>query len=64
LATQEVELNMARTYSAIIQKHDEWRIGWIEELPGVNSKGRTQHELFENLVSAIGEALEMNYAGY
>ena len=55
---------MVTNYTAIIEKHEEWWIGWIEELPGVNSQVRTRHELFENLVSAIGEALEMNYAGY
>ena len=64
LVAQCIELIMARTYTAIIQKHDEWWIGCIEELPGLNSQGRTQHELFEDLVSAIGEALEMNDAGY
>ena len=53
---------MARTYTAIIQKHDEWWIGWIEELAGVNSQGRTREELLDNLKDAMEEAIEMNYA--
>jgi hypothetical protein len=37
-------------------------IGWVEEIPGVNSQGRTRDELIENLRSALSEALEMNRA--
>lgn len=53
---------MARTYTAIIQKHDEWWIGWIEEMSGVNSQGRTREELLDNLRDAMEEAIEMNRA--
>lgn len=53
---------MATTYHAIIQQHEEWWIGWIEEVPGVNSQGRTRAELLENLEDALREALEMNRA--
>jgi len=48
------------TYRAIIQKDGEWWIGWIEEIPGVNSQGHTREELMANLQSALEEALEMN----
>jgi predicted RNase H-like HicB family nuclease len=47
-------------YTAVIQKTDRWWIGWIEEIPGVNSQGETREELVANLRSALGEALEMN----
>jgi len=50
------------TYTAVVQHHDPWWIGWIEEVPGVNSQGRTREELIENLQSALHEALEMNRA--
>lgn len=53
---------MASKYTAIIQQCDEWWIGWIEEVPGVNSQGHTRDELLENLQSALEEALEMNRA--
>lgn len=48
--------------NAVIQQHEDWWIGWIEEVPGVNSQGRTREELLENLQDALEEALEMNRA--
>ena len=53
---------MAASYTAVIQQHGEWWIGWVEEVPGVNSQGRTREELLENLRDALEEALEMNRA--
>ena len=53
---------MAMTYSAVVQQHDGWWIGWIEEVPGVNSQGHTRDELLDNLRDALEEALEMNRA--
>jgi len=53
---------MAATYSAVIQQHGEWWIGWVEEVPGVNSQGTTRAELLDNLRDALEEALEMNRA--
>lgn len=50
------------TYKAIVQRDGEWWIGWVEEIPGVNSQGATRDELVENLRSALQEALEMNRA--
>jgi predicted RNase H-like HicB family nuclease len=47
-------------YTAVVQQRDGWWIGWIEEVPGVNSQGVTRDELLENLSSALSEALEMN----
>ena len=49
-------------YTAIVKKSDKWWIGWIEEIPGVNSQGRTKRELLTNLRSALKEALELNRA--
>lgn len=51
---------MATNYSAVVQQHEQWWIGWIEEVPGVNSQGRTREELLSNLRDALDEALEMN----
>ncbi len=53
---------MAAHYTAVIQQAGEWWIGWIEEVPGVNSQGKTREELLENLHDALDEALEMNRA--
>jgi predicted RNase H-like HicB family nuclease len=53
---------MASNYTAVIQQHADWWIGWVEEVPGVNSQGQTREELLENLRDALEEALEMNRA--
>jgi predicted RNase H-like HicB family nuclease len=53
---------MPSNYTAIVQHRDPWWIGWIEEVPGVNSQGATRDELVENLQSALEEALELNRA--
>ena len=53
---------MATPHSAVVQQHGEWWIGWIEEVPGVNSQGKSREELLDNLRNALEEALEMNRA--
>jgi predicted RNase H-like HicB family nuclease len=53
---------MASNYTAVIQQRGPWWIGWIEEVPGVNSQAATHEELLEDLRSALQEALEMNRA--
>ena len=53
---------MDTKYTAVIQPNGKWWIGWVEEIPGVNSQGATREELMENLRSALEEALEMNRA--
>lgn len=54
--------HMSKSYTAAIQQRGQWWIGWIEEVPGVNSQGASREELLENLQSALEEALEMNRA--
>lgn len=51
---------MSSTYTALIQHDGDWWIGWIKEIAGVNSQGKSREELIENLQSALGEALHMN----
>ena len=51
---------MAQTYTALIQQRQEWWIGWIEEIPGVNCQERTREELLAALRSTLVEALEFN----
>jgi predicted RNase H-like HicB family nuclease len=51
---------MKRTFNAIIKRDEGWWIGWVEEIPGVNSQGKTRAELLKNLRSALKEALEFN----
>lgn len=53
---------MSPLYTAIIQQSGDWWIGWVEEVPGVNSQGKTREELLDNLGDALDEALAMNRA--
>ena len=53
---------MASSFTAVIQRSGAWWIGWVEEIPGVNSQGATREELVENLRSALQKMLEMNRA--
>jgi predicted RNase H-like HicB family nuclease len=53
---------MKREFTAVIKHDDGWWIGWVEEIPGVNSQGKTKAELLKNLKSATKEALEFNRA--
>ena len=51
---------MNQTYTAIIQERDEWWIGWIEEIPGVNCQEKTEEALLDTLRVTLKEALEHN----
>jgi predicted RNase H-like HicB family nuclease len=53
---------MKPSHTAAIRRDGKWWIGWIEEIPGVNSQGKSRAELKSNLRSALKEALEMNRA--
>ena len=53
---------MRNEYTAVIKQSGTWWIGWIEEVPGVNSQGQSREELLDNLRDALEEALEMNRA--
>jgi len=51
---------MQREFTAIIDKKGRWYIGTIEEIPGVNTQGRTLSEVRKNLKEAIELILESN----
>jgi predicted RNase H-like HicB family nuclease len=51
---------MRNEFTAVIKQDSGWWIGWVEEIPGVNSQGKTKTELLKNLRSALSEALEFN----
>jgi predicted RNase H-like HicB family nuclease len=54
--------SMKKKFTAVIKQDEGWWIGWIAEIPGVNSQGKTRAELMKNLRSALKEALEFNQA--
>src|SRR5258707_60333 len=43
---------MEREYTAVIKKDGRSYVGWLEELPGVNTQGRSLKEVRENLREA------------
>ena len=51
---------MKNEYTAIIKKEEDWWVGWIEEVPGVNCQEKTYKELKETLEVTLREALEFN----
>lgn len=51
---------MSGEYTAVIKKENDWWIGWIEEIPGVNSQECTRKELLETLRITLREALELD----
>ena len=52
--------NMKQKFTAIYKKRGKWYLGWIEEIPGVNTQGRTIKEARENLREALFLILETN----
>jgi predicted RNase H-like HicB family nuclease len=46
-------------YHAVIEKADDWWIGWLVDLPGVNAQERTREELLESLESCAKDMLEV-----
>jgi predicted RNase H-like HicB family nuclease len=51
---------MQNEYKAVVREDGGWWIGWVEEIPGVNSQGASREELMENLQSALREMLAQN----
>ncbi|HSV16007.1 MAG TPA: type II toxin-antitoxin system HicB family antitoxin [Tepidisphaeraceae bacterium] len=51
---------MQNQFSAVYQKHDQWWIAWVAELPGANTQGATLEEARENLKEAVALVLEGN----
>lgn len=51
---------LKREFTAIYQKHGDNYIAWIEEIPGVNTQGKTRKEAKENLKEALELILSAN----
>ncbi|MDO8624294.1 MAG: type II toxin-antitoxin system HicB family antitoxin [bacterium] len=49
-----------RWFTAVYKKTGAWYSGWIEEIPGVNTQGKTLREVKENLREALLLVLETN----
>ncbi|MEK7636631.1 MAG: type II toxin-antitoxin system HicB family antitoxin [Patescibacteria group bacterium] len=51
---------MKREFTAVFKKEKKQIIAWIEEIPGVNTQGRTMREAKENIREALVLILEAN----
>ncbi len=49
-----------RQFTAVFRKAGKWYLAWVEEIPGVNTQGRTLKEAKENLREALQLILETN----
>lgn len=47
-------------FTAIYKKHKDWYLGWVEEIQGVNTQGKTLKEVKSNLREALRLILETN----
>lgn len=51
---------MESIFTAVYEKIGEWYIGYVEELPGANTQGRTLDEARENLREVVKLILMSN----
>ena len=51
---------MKRQFTSVIETRGKWYVAFIEEIPGVNSQGRTLAEARRNLKEALTMVIEAN----
>ena len=51
---------MRREFTAVFEKRGRWYVAYVEEIPGVNTQGKTLSEVRENLKDALHLILEEN----
>ncbi len=51
---------MKHQFTSVIEKRGKWYVAFIEEIPGVNSQGRTLAEARRNLKEALTMVIEAN----
>lgn len=47
-------------FTAVYKKRSKWYVGWIEEVPGINTQGKTLKECKNNLKEALNLIIETN----
>jgi len=47
-------------FTAVFEHVDNWWIGYVEELSGANTQGKTIEEARENLIEAVQLIIETN----
>ncbi|HEY67430.1 MAG TPA: type II toxin-antitoxin system HicB family antitoxin [Thermoflexia bacterium] len=51
---------MENRFTAVFEQVGKWWIGYVEELPGANTQGKTLEETRENLKEAVQLIIEAN----
>jgi predicted RNase H-like HicB family nuclease len=51
---------MPKELTAVFEKHGDWYVAYLEEIPGVNTQGKTKEEARANLEDALQIFLEAN----
>jgi predicted RNase H-like HicB family nuclease len=51
---------MKHQFTSVIEKRGKWYVAYIEEIPGVNTQGRTLSEARRNLKGALALVIEAN----
>ena len=51
---------MKQHFTAVYKKQGKWYLGWVEEISGVNTQGKTLKEAKDNLKEALLLILETN----
>ena len=51
---------MKQQFTAVYKKSGKWYLGWVEEVSGVNTQGKTLKEVKENLKEALLLVIETN----
>ena len=51
---------MEGKFTAVFEKNGDWWIGYVEELPGANTQGKTLEEARENLKEALALVIAAN----
>ena len=54
---------MIGQFTAVYMKRGKWYVAYVEEIPGVNTQGRTLTEAKRNLKEALVMVLEANRTG-
>lgn len=51
---------MTKKLTAVYKKCGKWYTGWVAEIPGVNTQGKTLQETKENLKEALTLMLDVD----
>ncbi len=51
---------MKHQFTPVFERHGRWYVAYIEEIPGVNTQGRTLAEARRNLKEALTFVIEAN----